>query len=341
MKEVGVSVSISLLYRILFGAYAHTIGMQKRIANTLRTSRLKRMPRLPSLGRQSSFAILATAWTVLLLMLFQPGTAAWAYPAKDRNLPSAGLAIEIPASLDDVLQALQEVVHDQIIHGTFMFEKQQTLTGAAAVDSTPLFEPWREEGKVFYKIRTQAIAPRHFRDSADRGTIAVRYIVTSVSAERTRLRIDALFVEDSHHGEHPSDGTVESSESKLIQERVQAIQNARQEAAEDQRRRESIDLANQTIMRQREDETARMTAAESSEKDLEQRVNALRHQIEMRIKAPGASLKSAPFRSAADVAALTAYADVLIVIVTPRWYGVETPDGRRGWLSQDQLEPLP
>ena len=341
MRKVGVSVSISLLYRISFGAYAHTIGMQKRIANTLRIARLKRMPRLPSLGRQSTFAILAGAWTVLLLMLFQLGTATWAYPAKDRNLPSAGLAIEIPASLDDVLQALQEVLHDQIIHGTYMFEKQQTLTGAAAVDSTPLFEPWREEGKVFYKIRTQAIAPRHFRDSADRGTIAVRYVVTSVSAERTRLRVDAIFVEDSHHGEHPSDGTVESSESKLIQERVQAIQNARQEAAEDQRRRESIDLANQTIMRQREDETARMAAAESSEKDLELRVNALRHQIEMRIKAPGASLKSAPFRSAADVAALSAYADVLIVIVTPRWYGVETPDGRRGWLPQDQLEPLP
>src|ERR1700722_9009342 len=252
-----------------------------------------------------------------------------------RESSNSGFVTEYSACMDDVLQALRGVLHDQIIHGTYMFEKQQTLTGAAAVDSTPLFEPWREEGKVFYKIRTQAIAPRHFRDSADRGTIAVRYIVTSVSAERTRLRVDAIFVEDSHHGEHPSDGTVESSESKLIQERVQAIQNTRQEAAEEQRQRESIDLANQTMIRQREDETTRLAAAESSEKDLEQRIRALRHQIEMRIKAPGASLKSAPFRSAADVAALTAYADVLIVIVTPRWYGVETPDGRRGWLPQD------
>jgi hypothetical protein len=84
-----------------------------------------------------------------------------------------------------------------------------------------------------------------------------------------------------------------------------------------------------------------LAAAESTERDLEQRVNALRHQIEMRIKAPGASLKSAPFRSAADVAALAAYTGVLIVIVTPRWYGVETPDGQRGWLPLDQLEPLP
>jgi hypothetical protein len=275
------------------------------------------------------------------MMLCPLCTATQVQAAKDRDLATPGLTTEFSASLDDVLQALQEVLHDQIMHGTYMFDKQQTLNGAAAVDSTPLFEPWHGDGKAFYKIRTEVIAPRHFRDSADQGTIAVRYIVTSVSPERTRLRVDAVFIENSRHGTHPSDGTVESSESKIIQEGVQAIQNARQEAAENRRRAESIDLAKQTIIRQREDETSRLSAAKSSEQDLEQRVNALRHQIEMRIKAPGASLKSAPFRSASDVAALSAYADVLIVIVTPRWYGVETPDGQRGWLSQDQLEPLP
>ena len=295
----------------------------------------------PSTSRRRSFSTNLAAALTAILMLCPLCLATKVYAAKDRDLPSPGLATEIPATLDDVLQALQEVLHDQIIHGTSMFDKEKTLTGATTADSTPLFEPWREDGKVFYKIRTDVIAPRHFRDSADRGTIAVRYIVTSVSPERTRLRIDAIFVENARHGAHPSDGTVESSESKIIQERVQAIQDARQEAAENQRRRESIDLANQTIIRQREDETARLATAESSVRDLEQRVDALRHQIEMRIKAPGASLKSAPFHSAADVANLAAYTDILIVIVTPRWYGVETPDGQRGWLPQGQLEPLP
>jgi hypothetical protein len=263
------------------------------------------------------------------------------YAAKDRDLASPGLGIEISATLDDALQALQVVLHDQIIHGTYMFDKQQTLTGAAAVDSTPLFEPWRGDGKVFYKIRTDVIAPRHFRDSADRGTIAVRYIVTSVSPERTRLRIDAIFVEDSRHGAHPSDGTVESSESKIIQERVQAIQNAWQEAADAQRQRESIELAKQATIRQHGDEITSLETAESSVRDLEQRVDSLHHQIEKRVKAPGANLKAAPFRSAADTMTLAAYTDVVIVIVTQRWYGVETPDGRRGWLPYDQLEPLP
>ena len=59
------------------------------------------------------------------------------------------------------------------------------------------------------------------------------------------------------------------------------------------------------------------------------------------MKEPGASLKAAPFRSAANVANLSAFTDVLIVIVTPHWYGVETPDGQRGWLPLDQLDPLP
>ena len=33
--------------------------------------------------------------------------------------------------------------------------------------------------------------------------------------------------------------------------------------------------------------------------------------------------------------------DVVILIVTPHWLGVETPDGQRGWLPQELLEQLP
>lgn len=282
---------------------------------------------------------LAAGLTITILWLLSGTT--YLHASKDHAAPNPGFVTEFAASIEDVLQALQEVLHDQTIHGTQVFDKEPTLTGAVTVVSTPLFEPWKVEGKVFYKIRTDAIAPRHFRESADQGTIAVRYVVTSVSPERTRLRIDAVFVETAHHAVHPSDGTVESSESKVIQERLQAIQFAEQEAADAQRRRESIDLVRQTFTRQREDETALLAAAQSSVQDLEQRINSLRHEVERRIKAPGASLKAAPFRSAASVANLAAYTEVVIVIVTPRWYGIETPDGQRGWLPLDQLELLP
>ena len=261
--------------------------------------------------------------------------------AKDRDGQSAGLVMEFSASYDDALRALQAVVQDQTIHGTYMYDRETTLMGAVTAESTPLFDRWEGGGKVFYKIHTEVIAPRHFLESADLGTIAVRYVLTSVNAQRTRLRIDAIFVEKAHRAAHASDGTVESSEYKVIQDRLQAIQSAEQEAADAERHRESIALAQQSLLRQRQDENAQLAVAQGSVQDLEHRVNAMRHELERRVKAPGASLKAAPFRSAANLAELAAYTEVVIAIVTPHWLGVETPQGQRGWLPLDQLESLP
>lgn len=267
-------------------------------------------------------------------------TCAGANEAKDQ-LRSPGVAAEFAASIGDVLQALNEVLEDQTIHGTYIFDREPTLTGAVAVTSTPLFESWQGPGKVFYKIRKDAIAPRHFLESADQGTIAVRYVVTNVSPERTRIRIDAVYVENTHRRAHVSDGTVEASELKAIQEHLQAIQFAAQEAADAKRRSDSAEAVKRSFIRQQEDETTRLAAAQSSVQDLEQRVNALRHEVEQRVRAPGADLKAAPFRSAASLKALSAFTEVVVIIVTPHWYGVETPDGQRGWMPRDQLESLP
>ena len=59
------------------------------------------------------------------------------------------------------------------------------------------------------------------------------------------------------------------------------------------------------------------------------------------MKAPGADLKAAPFRAAANLKTLSAFSEVVILIVTPHWLGVETPEGQRGWLPNEELEPLP
>lgn len=271
------------------------------------------------------------------------GLVLWpaAVDAKEKETSNPGFVVEFAAPSRDVLQALQEVLEDETIHGTFMFDKDQNLTGASVVSSTPLFGQWDDDGKVFYKVKNDVIAPRHFLDSADQGTVAVRYVVMTVNPERTRLRIDAVFVEKSRRKVHPSDGTVESAEAQVIKDHLQSIQFAEQEAADAKRRREGIELAKQTLITQRESETTRLGAAQLSVQDLEHRVDAMRHQVEQRVKAPGANLLAAPFHSAAKVTALGAYTEVVIVIVTPRWYGVETPEGQRGWLPVDQLESLP
>jgi len=276
---------------------------------------------------------------LLLACLSSPYSFAGS-PPKERQI-GPGITKEFSAKLEDVLQALHEVLEDQTIHGTVIFDKQPVLTGATVVDSTPLFEPWKGPGKVFYKIRKDAIAPRHFLESADQGTIAVRYIVISITPERIRLHIDAIYVETTHRTPHISDGTVEASEAKVIEDHLQAIQSAEQETMEATRRRESADLVRATELRQREDEKTLLTAAQSSAQDLEQQIKSLRHELERRVKAPGAELKAAPFHSAAGITTLAAYTEVIVVIVTPHWYGVELHGGQHGWIQVDNLEPMP
>jgi hypothetical protein len=296
-------------------------------------------PKFSPIRVQSFFKRSATELTITILCLLSGTTHLHA--SKDHAAPDPGFVTEFAASIDDVLQALNEVLEDQIIHGTLIFDREPNLTGAVAAASTPLFESWQGPGQVFYKIRKDAIAPRHFLESADQGTIAVRYVLTSVSPERTRIRIDAVYVENTRRRIHASDGTVEASEYKAIQEHLHVIQLAEEQAADAKRRRDSAEAVSRSVIRQREDETTRLAEAQSSRQELEQRVDVLRHELEQRVKAPGADLKAAPFRAAASLKALSAYAEVVVVVVTPHWYGVETPDGQRGWIPRDQLEPLP
>jgi hypothetical protein len=277
---------------------------------------------------------------LLLLILLSSLPSSASSPPKEPVL-GPGITREFSATIEDALQAVREVLEDQTIHGTWIYDKQPVLMGATIVESTPLFVPWNQPGKVFYKIRKDAIAPRHFLDSADQGTIAVRYIVTSISPERVRLHIDATYVENTHRTSHISDGSVEAAEAKEIEDHLHAIQTAEQENAEALRRRESADLLMATEVRQREDEKALLAAALSSSQDLEQQIKVLRHEVERRVKAPGVELKAAPFHTAASIAPLAAYTEVIVVIVTPHWYGVELHNGQHGWIHVDNLEPLP
>jgi polyhydroxyalkanoate synthesis regulator phasin len=280
-----------------------------------------------------SLALLLAAW-------FLPPNCLGGSPARERQL-GPGITREFSATMEDFLQALHEVLEDQTIHGTWVYDKQPVLTGATVVNSTPLFEPWNQPGQVFYKVLKDAIAPRHFLDTADQGTIAVRYIVTSLSPERVRLHIDATYVEKTHRTSHISDGTVEASEAKVIEDHLHAIQTAEQENLEAIRRRDSAELVRKTELRQREDEKALLTDAQSSVQTLQEQVKTLQHELTRRVKAPGTELKAAPFHSSAAIKTLAAYTEVIIVIVTPHWYGVELHEGQHGWIHLDNLEPLP
>jgi len=276
---------------------------------------------------------------------------------------------------------VEDVAQNTIIRGTKEYNKDEYITGAVAATSTPVFPAWTEEGKVFYKVRQQALDPRNFKNSGDVGTLAVRYVVQPQGDKNAVLRIDALFVEDFRHSVHQSNGSVESSEYKDIHDRLEAVELMKKENAEaEEAKRERLakqnfGMGSDTVVLSTPPSTAKSvesttgedtngqtvpasalrssptsptsampqpsSASEQPAESLEQHVAALRRQVERLVKKPGAPLKSAPFHTASTLKSLEPGVEVLILISTPYWYGVETHDGQHGWIRRDQLEQVP
>jgi phosphoglycolate phosphatase-like HAD superfamily hydrolase len=169
----------------------------------------------------------------------------------------------------------------------------------------------------------------------------VRYVVMTEAAERFRILIDAVYVEAAHRTVHRSDGIVESSEFKEIAERLRAIQLQAQRDAQAKARIDSQIAAKQELLRRRQEEVTKLADAESSADDLVKRIQELRHKVEMRVATSAAPVKSAPFEGAATLLSLKQSSDVVVLILTPYWLGIETADGHRGWVRKDDLVPLP
>jgi hypothetical protein len=252
-----------------------------------------------------------------------------------------GFSTEIGSPESEVLQAVEVIVNDGIIQGSKEYNNDKYIENASPASSSPLFPEWKEPGKVYYKVRTSVLAPLNFRDSKDEGTLAVRYVVQSKDASKTILRIDAVFVEDFHRTVHTSDGSVENAECQDIRDHIEAVE-AEKKQNDDREKQRQEHLAKQEFERKRQaDESAALAASQTSAQTLDQHLDDLRRKAERVVKAPGGQLKSAPFHSATNVKSLEAGAEVIILVVTPYWYGVETTDGQHGWIHRGQLEPLP
>ena len=286
---------------------------------------------------------------------------------KDVLQYGAGLIVNVPLPEPEVAQVVEDVAQNTLIRGTKEYNKDEYVAGAVAATSTAVFPAWTEGGKVFYKVRKQALDPRNFKNGGDVGTLAVRYVVQPQGDKNTVLRIDALFVEDFRHSVHQSNGSVESSEYKDIQDRLQAVELMKKENAEAEQARQerlakkNFGMGDDPILLSTPPSTALQTSPASpisatpqpsaayeqqppdslAPESLEQHVAELRRQVERLVKHPGAPLKSAPFHTASTLKSLEPGVEVLILISTPYWYGVETHDGQHGWIRRDQLEQMP
>jgi hypothetical protein len=282
------------------------------------------------------------AWAFLLVFSLASSVAPLSGRGRRKHEDfGLGFSTEVSAPENEVLQAVESVVNSGIIQGSFEYNKDKYIEKANAVASSSLFAEWKEPGTVFYKVRTEVLAPANFEETRDEGTLAVRYVVQSRDPNRTILRIDAVFVEDFRRTVHASDGSVESAEYKDIQDHVDALELQKSEVRQSEKHRQE-ELARQALERKSEEnEAVALAAAQTSVQALEKHVEDLRRQAERVIKAPGAQLRSAPFHTASNLKSLDAGTEVVIVVATPYWYGVETEDGQHGWIHRDQLEPLP
>jgi hypothetical protein len=288
-------------------------------------------------------ALLHRRFALVILSVFWLALAVAPVAGNKKKKEEYGLSFstEIAAPENEVLQAVQAVVEDGIIEGSFEYNKDKYIEHANATYSSSLFAPWKDPGTVFYKVRTKVLAPANFKETRDEGTLAVRYVVQGRDAGRTILRIDAVFAEDFRRTVHASDGSVESAEYKDIQDHVDALELQKSQAQEGESHRQQ-ELARQALERKsEEDEAVALASAQTSVQSLEKHVEDLRRQAERVIKAPGAQLKSAPFHTASNLRSLDAGTEVVIVVATPYWCGVETEDGQHGWIHHEQLEPLP
>lgn len=288
----------------------------------------------------------------LLLALSSPASAR---DKKDTVQYGMGLIVNVPDSEADVLKAVEEVVQNGVIRGTKEYAKDEFVNGAAAAADSPLFQPWTDGGKIFYKVRQHALDPRNFKDGGDVGTLAVRYIVMKQDEAHTVLKIDAIFVEDFRRRTHASDGSVEGAEYKDIHDHVDALESMKQQAAEAEREKQEaterkllpvnstpqVEDVPQPLTERKLEPPANEVSANSSVEELKKRVSEMRSLAERKVKAQGTALRAAPFQTATSLQTLPAGAEVLIVIATPYWFGVETHDGQHGWISRDELEELP
>ena len=263
--------------------------------------------------------------------------------ARDKNSTESfgmGLTVTVAASEAELVQVVQDVVADGVIQGSKEYNKDEYVGGAEAAADTPAFPKWIGSGRVFYKVRKNALDPRNFKDVGDSGTLAVRYVVQSGDDKNAILKIDAVFVDDFHRRTHQSNGSVEGAEYAAIQDHIATMHLQKQHAAGEEQRQQQ-ELAAKELERKRTQQQSELAIVQSPDENLQHYVERLRHGVERSVRSPGAQLRSAPFRSASSIIPLPPGARVVILISTPYWYGVETDGGQHGWIHRSQLELLP
>ena len=241
------------------------------------------------------------------------------------------LSVELEVPYEQLVKIIQEVSEDSIIRGTSQYKGTTELDSAISAKAASGFETWKGQGIVLFKIRPNALAPEHFYQSNDQGTVAVRYIVEPAGANLSHVRIQAIFSPDDGHRLHPSDGAVENAEFAEISRKLQ-------EQEEQGRKQGEEEIAKQRQVKEDElrvqldRDRAKLNATIAKQQQLEKELQGLLKDRPARIRTASADLKAAPYNESSTLRLLSRDDNVTVVQQTQNWYRVQTAAREQGWV---------
>jgi hypothetical protein len=259
-------------------------------------------------------------------------------PAKDGTHYGDGFSIDLDEAYDRVLEVVKGVSEDGVIRGTSEYKGVAELYGAVpTAASSKAFHTPPIEGTLLYKVRTNTLAPEHFYQSNDVGTVTVRYVVKSLGPKSTRLAIDAIFQEESRHHYHPSDGTVENAEFLAISDEIKDIDD--KEAKEKQDAVYAVEQKKiSELLSQLDQARAELKTASTREQELAGKVHAVSAGKPGHVRTASADVKSEPYNQSKTLYSLSQGDAVTILLETRSWYRVQARNGQQGWVYRLMVE---
>lgn len=270
---------------------------------------------------------------------------------RSREKAAPSFTIDVDKPYDRVVSVVEDVARGGVIRGTFEYAGDEQLEGARFSETSKLFPAWDGGGKIFYKFRERTLAPKHFIETNDVGTVAVRYVIQNNGPNSTRLTIDAVFVENGGHHPHPSDGYVETCEFAEIGKRLKEFDQDGS-SSEFSSSKEGKPGANgnapsaafggsDDIQRAIADQKAQLAAESANLQRLEDQSRQIRTSEFVRVRAERAELKASPYSHSRVIEALKQGQELTILAKSAYWLRVRSEDGQEGWLHHSAVEAQP
>jgi hypothetical protein len=247
-----------------------------------------------------------------------------------------GFTVDLDKPSQQIVDVVRAVTEDGIVRGTYDFRGSTELDGATSAKDSNAFPPWTGGGTVLYKVRPKALAPEHFHEANDEGTITIRYVVQPLGTNSTRLRIDAVFKENTGHHTDASDGAVEDGEFEAISIRLKDLEDAEEKHRQESQRGE-LEAKLQVLEEQLEKENSQFAALSATEQQLQQQLEALQGKRTASVKTDSADLKAEPYNQSKTVQSLAQGEKVTVLQSTQNWFHVLAASGKDGWIYRPML----